>query len=206
MNRLPIVLVLVLAVSLCPPMRAAAAEAPPSTPVAEATTNLLGWATNGPATYTIYSIQFPTNPPAAQPPAAPLPGDAAPSAAKQTEPKPSDASANSNRTAIIPVFEHFLPDSLNHAVWTNFIAHTNGRTTALWSARSHPLGWPSNAPIAAVWSTKSLVWGMKGMTALSPCWQNEGNSGQVPITALTRRHGYTRGHGMGADRIDKDLA
>lgn len=47
---------------------------------------------------------------------------------------------------------------------------------------------------------------MKGMTALSPCWQNEGIHGQVPITALTRRHGYTRGHGMGADRVDKDLA
>ncbi len=41
------------------------------------------------------------------------------------------------------------------------------------------------------------MWGMRGLTALSPCWEDEGLSGQVPITALTRRHGYTRGHGMG---------
>jgi hypothetical protein len=40
------------------------------------------------------------------------------------------------------------------------------------------------------------MWGYSGMTALSPCWEAEGNSGQTPITALTRRHGYSRGHSM----------
>jgi hypothetical protein len=40
---------------------------------------------------------------------------------------------------------------------------------------------------------------MKGLTALSPCWQGEVNPGQVPLTALTRRHVYTRGHHFGAE-------
>jgi hypothetical protein len=101
------------------------------------------------------------------------------------------------------VFDHFLPESLNALVWTNFIAHTNGRNTAVWSVRAHPQGWPGRAP-EAQWNTKCLMWGMKGLTALSPCWEMEGNPGQVPITALTRRHGYTRGHGMGSDRVGND--
>jgi hypothetical protein len=50
------------------------------------------------------------------------------------------------------------------------------------------------------------MWGMKGMTALSPCWEEEGNSGQVPITALTRRHGYARGHDMGPDGFGTGFA
>jgi len=100
------------------------------------------------------------------------------------------------------VFDHFLPESLNQFVWTNFIAHTNGRSTALWSERSHPPGWLTNktAP-TLVWNTNSLLWGMKGMTAISQCWEGEGYDGQVPITALTRRHGYTRGHGMAPEGV-----
>jgi hypothetical protein len=102
------------------------------------------------------------------------------------------------RTFTNSVFDHFLPGSLNNLVWTNLIAHTNGRSTLVWSARTHPAGWPANPPVLA-WNTNCLLWGIKGFTALSPCWQNEGNPGQVPITALTRRHGYTRGHSMGPD-------
>jgi hypothetical protein len=52
-----------------------------------------------------------------------------------------------------------------------------------------------------VWNTNSLLWGMKGMTAISQCWEGEGYDGQVPITALTRRHGYTRGHGMAPEGV-----
>jgi hypothetical protein len=96
------------------------------------------------------------------------------------------------------VFDSFLPGSLDHHIWTNFLAHTNGRDMVIWSQRSHPQGWPTNPP-AVMWNTNSLVWGMKGMTAISPCWEGEGASGQVPLTALTRRHAYTRGHGMGDD-------
>ena len=88
-------------------------------------------------------------------------------------------------------FERFTPDSLQHLVWTNFLAHTNGRDMVIWSQRSHAAGWPTNPPIAK-WNTNSLIWGMKGVTAISPCWMGEGAAGQVPLTALTRRHAYTR--------------
>ena len=100
------------------------------------------------------------------------------------------------------VFDHFLPESLNQLVWTNFIAHTNGRSTLIWRVRSHPPSWPTNAPVVK-WNRDSLMWGMKGMTAISPCWQLEGSSGQVPITLLTPRHGYARGHSMGDDGFRK---
>jgi hypothetical protein len=103
------------------------------------------------------------------------------------------------------LFDHYLPNSLNNLVWTNLIAHTNGRSLEIWSVRSHPLGWPARPPIV-VWNTNGLMWGMKGLTALSPCWEGEGSSGQVPITALTRRHGYTRGHVMGTEGFRADFA
>jgi hypothetical protein len=103
------------------------------------------------------------------------------------------------------VFEGFRKESLSHLVWTNFIASTNGRTMQIWSVRRHPESWPSTPPVVA-WNTNSLLWGLKGFTALSPCWENEGGPGQVPITALTRRHGYTRGHGMGPDGFRALLA
>lgn len=95
-------------------------------------------------------------------------------------------------------FVQFEPDSLQHHVWTNFLVHTNGRDTTIWSHRSHSATWPTNPPIVK-WNTNSLIWGMRGMTAISPCWVGEGAPGQVPLTALTRRHAYTRGHGMGDD-------
>jgi len=95
-------------------------------------------------------------------------------------------------------FKAFRAGSLVNFVWTNLIAHTNGRSTVIWSERAHPAGWPGRPPLVK-WNTDCLMWGMKGLTALSPCWEAEGNSGQVPITALTRRHGFTRGHSMGPD-------
>jgi len=103
------------------------------------------------------------------------------------------------------IFHHYVPESLNNRVWTNFIAHTNGRNVRIWSARSHPPGWPKKAPIVT-WNTNCLMWGRSGLTALSPCWQDENSGGQIPITALTKRHGYTRGHGMGLDGFTKNFA
>jgi hypothetical protein len=100
-------------------------------------------------------------------------------------------------------FEHFLPSSLNQVVWTNLLALTNGRTTDIWSVREHPPDWPAKPPIVQ-WDTNGLMWGMRGLMALSPCWQVEGAPGQVPITALTRRHGYARGHGLGNEGFTND--
>ena len=102
-------------------------------------------------------------------------------------------------------FDHYIPTSLNHLIWTNFLAHTNGRSTLIWNTRSHPPDWPRHGP-QATWNTNCLMWGMRGLTALSPCWQGEGAHGQVPVTALTRRHGYTRGHEMGPDGFSKARA
>ena len=103
------------------------------------------------------------------------------------------------------MFDHYAPGSLNNLVWTNFIAHTNGRTKRIWEPRSHPPGWPAHPPIVA-WNTNCLMWGCTGLTALSPCWESEGNPGQVPVTALTKRHAYTRGHGIGEDGFSTKLA
>jgi len=103
----------------------------------------------------------------------------------------TNAPFNTNR-----VFSHFLEQSLSHHLWTNLLHMTNGRTVNLFSERAHPEKWPAQPPIVK-WATNGLLWGMRGLTALSPCWVSEGSSGQVPITALTRRHGYARGHGMG---------
>jgi hypothetical protein len=111
----------------------------------------------------------------------------------------SAAASNSPDAPAAPtnkVFHHFVPESLNNLIWTNFIAHTNGKEMMIWLGRGHPPGWPAQPP-AVSWKTNSLLWGMKGATALSPCWQVESGIGQVPVTALTRRHGYARGHGMG---------
>lgn len=103
------------------------------------------------------------------------------------------------------VFEHFLPNSLNNLAWTNILARTNGTDNVIWSLRQHLPGWPTNA-LVAKWNTNSLIWGMKGLFAVSPCWEKEFSPGMVPITALTRRHGYTRGHSMGPDGFNTNFA
>ncbi len=102
-------------------------------------------------------------------------------------------------------FSHYVPASFPERVWTNFIARTNGRDMRLWSVRSHPADWPKSGPVVK-WNRNSLVYGLHGFTALSPCWETEGSPGQVPITALTRRHGYTRGHGMGPSGFGERFA
>ncbi len=158
----------------------------------DATSNFVGWMTNGAVVYARVLVPA-TN-------AAPAAKSTVPQKTDNGEAAPEQPSYLTNN-----VFHHYLPDSLNHLVWTNFIAHTNGRDTAIWSVRTHSMLWPVTAPVA-VWNTNSLIWGMKGVTALSPCWEVEGLPGQVSVTALTRRHGYTRGHGMGDDGFNTNFA
>src|SRR5882672_687326 len=102
--------------------------------------NILGWSTNGPAVYALVSVPA-------------------------TNPSADVQVPNAGQSAQItnPVFNHFLPGSLDNLVWTNFIAHTNGRDMTIWSTRSHPLDWPAHPPNAA-WNTRSLIWGLKGAT------------------------------------------
>jgi hypothetical protein len=57
-------------------------------------------------------------------------------------------------------------------------------------------------PPALAWNTSSFIYGKTGFTAISQLnsWDiNNPPNGPcvVPVTALTGRHGYTRGHGMG---------
>ncbi len=196
MNRLGLVTGALLLFAGTAGSRNTAATEPEQTQASNAS---IGWATNGPAVYGLRSSGFLPGPPVSY---APLPTNLPP----EIRGVMLTFRAAVNVTVLTEkVFDHLLPESLNNAVWTNFIAHTNGGSTVVWSTRMHPPGWPAQAPVAQ-WNTNCLMWGMKGMTALSPCWEVEGSQGQVPITALTRRHGYARGHGMGPDRIGTAFA
>jgi hypothetical protein len=103
--------------------------------------------------------------------------------------------SNYNPAAYIVVADQCGIDALNH-----FLANTNGKTSSLWT--SIPA---TDPPTGMAWNPNSLVHGMTGFTAISqmnnwdlyPC----SCPGQVPVTALTSRHGYTRGHGMGFDDV-----
>jgi hypothetical protein len=157
-----------------------------------------GWATNGPVVYRLYNratTAEPGPPVSWYPPPTSLSPDLRVAMITFIVAAHVTTTTHADRA-----FDHFLPGSLNNLVWTSFIAHTNGRNMSVWSVRNRPPGWPNRAPIVQ-WNKSSLIWGMKGLTALSPSWELEGNPGQAPITALTRRHGYARGHDMGPDRV-----
>jgi subtilisin-like proprotein convertase family protein len=92
------------------------------------------------------------------------------------------------------------------AAWTNFIAHTNGQTTMnMWSERILPVGWPNTPPVLT-WDTNCLLYGLDGFTGISQCNEFQGAPGQVPVTLLTRRHGYFRGHGSGPNGLQTNRA
>lgn len=95
---------------------------------------------------------------------------------------------------ITNAFAGFVHGSLAEAVWAGF--HTNGRSTRIWEFWQLPPGWPNIAPVLR-WNTNNLMWGRKGMTAISQVCEGKGAFGQGSITALTPRHGYLRGHSMG---------
>ena len=173
------------------------------TPEISGPSSSIGWSTNWPAVFQVQEVSaqtLPGPPVVYYPPPTELPLEL------RRDMQTFIAAANvivTKKTSSL--FDHFLSESLNNLIWTNFIAHTNGRDMVVWSQRTHPPGWPGKPPTLQ-WNPNSLMAGMRGMTALSPCWELEGNPGQVPITALTRRHGYARGHDMGADRVGVGLA
>jgi subtilisin-like proprotein convertase family protein len=91
------------------------------------------------------------------------------------------------------------------AVWGNFIAHTNGQTMNMWSKETYPAGWPNTPPLLA-WDTNCLLYGLDGFTGISQCNEFQGAPGQVPVTLLTRRHGYLRGHSVGPNGLETNRA
>ena len=97
----------------------------------------------------------------------------------------------------------FVAGSLPDVVWSGF--QTNGRSTKMWEYWTLPLGWPNTPPVLR-WNTNSLLWGRKGMTAISQVCEGMGAFGQGAITALTRRHAYVRGHGMGVSGLHPERA
>jgi hypothetical protein len=102
-------------------------------------------------------------------------------------------------TLITNSFAGFVPGSLANTIWTGF--HTNGRSTRMWEFSQLPPGWPNQPPVLR-WNTNSLLWGRKGMTAICQVIEGMGSFGQGAMTALTRRHGYVRGHSMGPTGLD----
>jgi hypothetical protein len=104
-----------------------------------------------------------------------------------------DAVVISNR------FAGFLPGSLANVVWTGF--HPEGKSTNMWELKQLPPGWPNTPPVLR-WNTNNLMWGRRGMTAICQVIEGMGSFGQGAMTALTRRHGYVRGHDMGPTGLD----
>jgi len=102
-------------------------------------------------------------------------------------------------TLITNTFAGFVPGSLAGAIWAGF--HTNDRCTNMWEYAHLPPDWPTNPPVLR-WNTSNLLWSRKGMTAISQVCEGMGAFGQGTPTALTRRHAYVRGHGMGPSGLD----
>ena len=96
-------------------------------------------------------------------------------------------------------FAGFVPGSLASVVWAEF--RPEGRSTNIWESWQLPAGWPTTPPVLR-WNTNNLMWGRKGMTAISQICEGMGAFGQGSITALTPRHGYVRGHSMGPSGLD----
>lgn len=87
--------------------------------------------------------------------------------------------------------------SLGHHMYTNLIARTNGRNNLLWSVFPYTIASKANF----VRNPNFLLTGISNLTAISQCWEGQGPRGQLPMTALTRRHAYARGHGLGYDGV-----
>jgi hypothetical protein len=97
--------------------------------------------------------------------------------------------ASSRAGAAFPAARLVVLDGSAWTIWTNHLAHTNNKTIKMWATNSHPV--KTNPPLLA-WDTNCLLYGKTGFTAISPANSFQGRDS--PITALTRRHGYTAAH------------
>jgi hypothetical protein len=83
----------------------------------------------------------------------------------------------------------FLP----WVVWTNYIAHTNGKSIGMFTTNIY-VG--IGSPRILWWNTNNLIYGAEGFTAFTTESGYAGiYPGTVQGTLLTRRHAIFRGHG-----------
>ena len=85
--------------------------------------------------------------------------------------------------------------------WDIWTAFNNGITPQssdqVWLTRTP--GNTQNDQPSVQWNPNSLIHGKTGYTAISPIgYLDPLNPTQITVTALTPRHGYARGHGMGS--------
>lgn len=93
------------------------------------------------------------------------------------------------------------PTNLWNLIYTNLIAHTNGRSvvnysTNIWTGTT-------TAP-TTVRNTNAFIYGAEGFTAFSvhnTAAPTAPEFGQIQATLLTRRHAMIRGHGTGAQGV-----
>jgi hypothetical protein len=94
-------------------------------------------------------------------------------------------------------------NALMCAIWTNWITRTNGLTAFVWGTYRPPDNWwkqnnPGEGTPALTIAPHSLFTNFHRWSAISRCNNNGGGStDQCPVTAITRRHGITRGHFFG---------
>ena len=91
-----------------------------------------------------------------------------------------------------------VAESLANHVYTNFVARTNGRNYLLWSSYPYYTTNKNNF----VRNPNFVLTGISNLTAISQCNEIQSARGHMPMTALTRRHALTRGHGFGYDVKD----
>jgi hypothetical protein len=83
--------------------------------------------------------------------------------------------------------------SLPWVVWTNYIAHTNGKSIDMFTTNIY-VG--VGSPRILRWNTNNLIYGAEGFTAFTTESGYAGiYPGAVQGTLLTRRHAVFRGHG-----------
>jgi hypothetical protein len=87
-------------------------------------------------------------------------------------------------------------------IWTNFLATSSGKSIDLWTTPQPSFSFSPGQPPTFIWNTNCLLYGMTGFTALSPF--REGGGTDSGVTALTRRHAYMRGHGVGPNHFSTD--
>jgi hypothetical protein len=95
------------------------------------------------------------------------------------------------RPSTLPTTTDSLQNGLGWHAWTNFLEKSYGCDDSLYITRTYS----GDGPPTLAWSTNGLLRKFTNYTALSQVNSFCGSAGQVPVTLLSRRHGYMRGHG-----------